>query len=702
MTALILPRRLRNQPQGDAALAPEWVRDTRSLVWLPQSPRSTSTSLSSGEWKGPHSLGINQDGVVVSFDGTQYLRKQAETLGSATFGAPLILVVRCAATSTAAGESYPLSVGAYSRVNDLCRVGRNGTALRAQFRNTGGAALNVDVTGAAQIGKVVTWVARFAPAGGDLLFYQDGTLLNSGVMPASGTLNAQAFSVGSGHPADSIQKWIGSVSMAGFLIGDYTDAEARSLSQNPYQLFRPVTRRIYFDLGAVSGGVTGSLNAAEADDSISTTGSSSVIGSAVSSETLDSLASAGASPITSALSQPETADSAAITGSPVVAGAAAITEAPDSVAATGALPLSASSSITESSDQIASAGSVAVSGQATQAEQADALATTCSTTIIGTGAVVEASDGITATVSTGEAVASLSVTDAGDTFSSAGSTLISATCQITESSDLIASTGSTLASAQATLAEGDDALVTLCSTTVVGVVAVLEASDALSSAASFGAAHADLSIAEAGDSILASGQVTVGAALSSTEADDVPGAVGSVKVAAAVSVAEGDDSAACSGQVSINASATIQESTDTLQTSGDSALPIASASITEADDVLAALVGVEVLGYGVLTEDGDRLQAGDPQEQQSQVYGHGKRKEDVDPELVREQWDLLELRRRNEQQAHQESRKEQKIQEVATASTADAPTPQLVLQTDDDLDAAEIAKIAWAVLEFLR
>jgi hypothetical protein len=255
--ALILPRRFSGQPQtGRVALAPEWNRDIRSRVWVPSAFYDpTSANYSDNGWIGTVAgFGLGLDGEVASFTGSQRLRSQQVEGGSNQFDPPLMLVVRCMTTTVAAGERHAVSVGRFVRSADLCRVGQNGGNLFAQYRTQSGSTISsITGTGLAVAGQESTLVFRMGRSSQSNAFYFNGRLVGTSTMPATSTLGAELFCVGAGHPSDGVNPWTGDVSIAGFLIGDYTDDEAQSLSYDPEQMIRIEPRRVYFDLGAGGG-----------------------------------------------------------------------------------------------------------------------------------------------------------------------------------------------------------------------------------------------------------------------------------------------------------------------------------------------------------------------------------------------------------------------------------------------------------------
>ena len=96
-----------------------------------------------------------------------------------------------------------------------------------------------------------------------------------------------------------------------------SDTELRSISENPYQILRPANDRLWLDVVAGGGGVSGSLSAIDAPDTASFSGSAS------------------APSVTGTLSATDAQDAASFAGSLIFSGSLAATEPPDVATFTG-------------------------------------------------------------------------------------------------------------------------------------------------------------------------------------------------------------------------------------------------------------------------------------------------------------------------------------------------------------------------------
>lgn len=385
-------------------------------------------------------------------------------------------------------------------------------------------------------------------------------------------------------------------------------------------------------------------------------------------------------------------------GAEIINGSLTITEADDAVSATGDPIVSGTLEATEADDIYSIAASVPISGDLGSTEEADSITASGTLPLAAALSVTEADDTLSSIISSGEARGTLSMTEEDDAASAAGVVLMNGELNITEVGDSIASEGAVLASGQATLAEEADVLVSVSATIVSGVAAVLEASDTLSASMQFDAAHAVFEATEADDTGAATASVTVSGQVSTIEAGDTGTSVGTVTVGGTLATAEDGDTSLSGVSVLAAASLNTQEGNDVLSATGDSSMPFADLDLTEGDDTLSVLVGVEINGSGEIQEGDDTLEAGD-REEPAPFYGGGgrKRKSDVDLDYVREQWELVELRHRQSETPHEQT------PEPAPVATAKAqpkiPQPVAVSGIDEE---EEIMQVVLAVLDYLE
>jgi hypothetical protein len=156
-----------------------------------------------------------------------------------------------------------------------------------------------------------------------------------------------------------------------------SDAEIRSISENPYQVLRPANDRLWLDVVAGGGGVSGSLSAIDAPDTASFSGSASapsVTGTLSATDPQDAASFAGALIFSGSLSATESPDSAAFAGTayaPGVSGTLAATDSADSAAFAGVLSFVGSLAAVEAQDSAAAAGAFGPSGSIAATDQKD-------------------------------------------------------------------------------------------------------------------------------------------------------------------------------------------------------------------------------------------------------------------------------------------------------------------------------------------
>lgn len=89
-----------------------------------------------------------------------------------------------------------------------------------------------------------------------LSLYLNGTKHGSVAVTASAMSSQADLQIGNYYDNNISRRLSANVHLAAFLPSGMGDAEVAALSRNPWQLFRPVQRRVYFDMGAGGGGTT--------------------------------------------------------------------------------------------------------------------------------------------------------------------------------------------------------------------------------------------------------------------------------------------------------------------------------------------------------------------------------------------------------------------------------------------------------------
>ena len=186
-----------------------------------------------------------------------------------------------------------------------------------------------------------------------------------------------------------------------------SDAEIRSISENPYQVLRPANDRLWLDVVAGGGGVSGTLAATDAQDAASVSGAAS------------------APSASGALSASDAQDIASFTGALIFSGSLSATDSPDAATFAGtayAPGVSGTFAATDSADAAAFAGTAyapGVSGTLAATDGADSAAFTGALSFVGALAAVEVQDSSTVAGAFGPS-GSLAATDQKDSATFAG------------------------------------------------------------------------------------------------------------------------------------------------------------------------------------------------------------------------------------------------------------------------------------------
>ena len=158
-----------------------------------------------------------------------------------------------------------------------------------------------------------------------------------------------------------------------------SDAEIRSISENPYQILRPANDRLWLDVVAGGGGVSGSLSAIDAPDTASFSGAASApsaSGALSASDAQDIASFTGALIFSGSLSATDSPDAATFAGTayaPGVSGTLAATDGADSAAFTGALSFVGALAAVEVQDSSTAAGAFGPSGSLGATDQPDSV-----------------------------------------------------------------------------------------------------------------------------------------------------------------------------------------------------------------------------------------------------------------------------------------------------------------------------------------
>jgi hypothetical protein len=191
--------------------------------------------------------------------------------------------------------------------------------------------------------------------------------------------------------------------------------EIKSLSANPWQIFKPLPRRIFAPV-ATSSDILGTLSITEGTETLSASGT--------------------------------------VTGAASVDGTANLTESAETVTASGEILVSGSSSTTNAAQSVIASGAVAISGTASLTETAETLSASGALAIDGVATVTEIAETLTASgVVVSGIVGNASITEAEETVTASGAIAIGGTASIAPTAQDVIATGSIAITGTANLYE---------------------------------------------------------------------------------------------------------------------------------------------------------------------------------------------------------------------------------------------------------
>ncbi len=154
-----------------------------------------------------------------------------------------------------------------------------------------------------------------------------------------------------------------------------SESEVRSISQNPWQIFKPISRRIFVPVAAGGGDVTGTFSATEVAETLSASGGIIVGGASSITEAVETASASGSVAIGATSSITETAETLSASGTvdSGVVGTASISEAAETASASGAVAVGGTASITQAAQTLTAAGSIQITGAGNLIELAETL-----------------------------------------------------------------------------------------------------------------------------------------------------------------------------------------------------------------------------------------------------------------------------------------------------------------------------------------
>ena len=408
MAALILPSS--SPPMGPAPV--NWANPiTRGLViayFASSNFDHAGTRVPNNTDKTNNQQSANQYGAAMRFTGSQAVNtltidhKVTHNLSNAT--AMTVVTV----TTAAAGAERPICGVWGSTKRWYMAIDSSGYPL---FAVNGGALNRVYTSnGVTVFGPRTSLAAVWDGSSDTCKLYKAGAEISgakSGTAQTAIGSHTMGPSIGS-QSTGGTAKHSGTIEYVLVFNRALSDAEIRSISENPYQILRPANDRLWLDVVAGGGGVSGSLSAIDAPDTASFSGSVSYPA------------------VTGTLSAADAQDAASFTGSLIFSGSLAAADSPDAATFAGtayAPGVSGTFAATDSADAAAFAGTAyapGVSGTLAATDGADSAAFTGALSFVGALAAVEPQDSAVATGAFGPSGA-LGATDQPDSVTFAGS-----------------------------------------------------------------------------------------------------------------------------------------------------------------------------------------------------------------------------------------------------------------------------------------
>lgn len=522
MAAIILPHRWTRRPSGNAEI--NWSNPLANGIVVALIPganeavRGGPVVIANGGALAPRPHGLGFTGSAWLSDDVAYAPNGYVGVGTAN----LTDLVVTELTGNATNFSY--ACGSYSGATDGVMITLRHSAVSEHWGVYAGGSV-IDSTEAGVIGAGAHTFA-FTRDGSTQYLYRNGVLRNSVSAANAATSTAQfcigniltsggSFSVG---PTANIalalrfQRFLGA-------------SEIAELTRAPWQLFRPLRRRLYFAPPAGAAAITGDAALVEANDVLTS------------------------------------AATVAITGT------AALQEANDALSAFSGVTVTGTATIQESDDLLTAQGGTASFATATLQEQNDVLDSAVAVLVTGTAALVEGNDALSAAASV-SITATLSAQEQNDVLSAEGGSASFAVTTLLEHDDVLAATGTVLVTGAAAIQEANDALESAVSVSLTAAAALVEANDTLAASGTVGTVvrTADAALVEAPDTSTGAATVSVTGAAAIVEAGDILVSGVTLLVTATAVLVEENDRLTATGAAldTITATAALQEANDTL------------------------------------------------------------------------------------------------------------------------------------------
>lgn len=264
-------------------------------------------------------------------------------------------------------------------------------------------------------------IAITTDTAGNFDIYRDG-VLQSGSYTNGGTIPSVSMTkleIGASNGTGDFLS--GSVFSVLAFKGRLNQQEIKVLSDNPWQIFKSQSRRIW--VAGTSSGSTGTVAVTNANDTSSASGATTVTGSVAKSNANDTSAASGTTTITGSLARTNVNDTSAASGTTTVTGTLATTNANDTVSASGSVGNSITGTVayTNANDTLSASGTTTIVGTVSRTNANDTSTANGTTTVIGTVSYTNANDTVTASGIAGTISGTVAYTNANDISTASGS-----------------------------------------------------------------------------------------------------------------------------------------------------------------------------------------------------------------------------------------------------------------------------------------
>jgi hypothetical protein len=408
------------------------------------------------------------------------------------------------------------------------------------------------------------------------------------------------------------------VAVAGALGGAPITQDANSLSSTATvsgEISATVNLTQDDNLLAGDGTVAVSGDAALSQDAqtVAASGTTGIAGDTSLVQGDDTAAGTAAVAVAGSASLAQGDDTVAGTGTAAISASSALVQDDATVASTGIVSVSAEALTTQADQSLSSEGTVAAAGIAALNQDSDVGSGTIGLVVSGTVAATQASDTLDATGAVEDfPVISASVDVTQDAQSGAATAVIavSGIVDTTQADDAVSGTGTVALVAQTAVAQDDQTLASTGDLAVQASVAVAQDDQTLAASGIVGDAPivAEVNVVQDDQSLQASAQTSIQGAVDATAAADTGSATGTVEIAVSSEITQQGNSVSATGTITIDAAiVAVQE--DAFLTAVIAAVVTGTLTVEQASQTLnaagtvGALIRLPPIGETSVTVD---------------------------------------------------------------------------------------------------